>query len=68
MVAVPVVMGSLMRIPMGVLTYRLGAKRVFPALMLFSALPLAALAVWHQGYGQVVAFGFLLGAAGSSSP
>jgi MFS transporter, NNP family, nitrate/nitrite transporter len=66
MVAVPVVMGSLMRIPMGVLTDRLGAMRVFPALMLFSALPLGALAVWHQAYWQLVAFGFLLGLAGSS--
>ena len=66
MVAIPVVMGSLMRIPMGVLTDRFGARLVFPALMLFSALQLAALAVWHQGFGQLVAFGFLLGFAGSS--
>src|SRR5215472_8563728 len=66
MVAVPVVMGSLMRVPMGVLTDRLGAKRVFPALMIFSALSLAALAVWHQGYAQLLVFGFLLGVTGSS--
>ncbi|HXM57684.1 MAG TPA: MFS transporter [Candidatus Dormibacteraeota bacterium] len=66
MVAIPVVMGSLMRIPMGVLTDRLGARRVFPVLMLFSALPLAALAVWHDGFWPLVAFGFLLGVAGSS--
>ncbi len=65
-VAIPVVMGSLMRIPMGVLTDRFGARRVFPALMVFSALPLVALAVWHQGFWQLVAFGFLLGVAGSS--
>lgn len=66
MVAIPVVMGSLMRIPMGVLTDRFGARLVFPALMMFSALQLAALAVWHQGFWQLVAFGFLLGLAGSS--
>lgn len=66
MVAVPVVMGSLMRIPMGVLTDRLGARRVFPALMIFSALPLTALAVWHGGFWPLVGFGFLLGFAGSA--
>jgi MFS transporter, NNP family, nitrate/nitrite transporter len=66
MVAVPVVMGSLMRIPMGLLTDRFGARRVFPSLMAFSALPLALLAVWHQEFWQLIAFGFLLGVAGSS--
>src|SRR5215471_2637492 len=66
MVAVPVVMGSLMRIPMGLLTDRLGARRVFPALMLYSAVPLAALAIWHDGFWQLVVFGFFLGVAGSS--
>jgi NNP family nitrate/nitrite transporter-like MFS transporter len=66
MVAVPVVMGSLMRIPMGMITDRLGARVVFPALMIFSAIPLAALAVWHQAFWELVVFGFLLGLAGSS--
>jgi NNP family nitrate/nitrite transporter-like MFS transporter len=66
MVAVPVVMGSLMRIPMGLLTDRLGARRVFPALMLYSAVPLAALAIWHDGFWQLVVFGFFLGVTGSS--
>jgi NNP family nitrate/nitrite transporter-like MFS transporter len=66
MVAIPVVMGSLMRIPMGILTDRLGARRVFPALMVASAIPLAALALWHQSYWALVVFGFLMGLAGSS--
>ena len=66
MVAIPVVMGSLMRIPMGVLTDRLGATRVFPALMIVSAAPLVALAIWHGGFWPLVAFGLLLGVAGSS--
>lgn len=66
MVAVPVVMGSVMRIPMGIATDRLGARRVFPALMVFSAVPLAALAVWHEAFWQLVVLGFLLGFAGSS--
>jgi len=66
MVAVPVVMGSVMRIPMGIVTDRLGARWVFPALMTFSAVPLAALAVWHQAFWELIVFGFFLGVAGSS--
>ena len=66
MVAIPVVMGSLMRIPMGALTDRFGARRVLPALMVSSALPLLALAIWHQAFWQLIVFGFLLGFAGSS--
>jgi NNP family nitrate/nitrite transporter-like MFS transporter len=66
MVAIPVVMGSLMRIPMGIVTDRFGSRRTFPALMILSALPLAALAVWHEGFWPLLGFGFLLGFAGSS--
>ena len=66
LVAVPVVLGSLMRIPMGVLTDRYGARRVFPALMAFSALPLLAMATWHASFAALIGFGFLLGFAGSS--
>ncbi|HEY7202307.1 MAG TPA: MFS transporter [Candidatus Dormibacteraeota bacterium] len=66
MVAIPVVMGSVMRIPMGIVTDRFGARRTFPILMILSALPLAALAVWHQSFWPLVVFGFLLGLAGSS--
>ena len=36
MVAVPVLLGSLMRIPLGWLTDRLGGRRVFTALMAFT--------------------------------
>jgi NNP family nitrate/nitrite transporter-like MFS transporter len=66
LVAVPVVLGSLMRVAMGVLTDRYGARRVFPALMAFSSLPLFAIAIWHASFGTLIGFGFLLGFAGSS--
>lgn len=66
LVAIPVVLGSVMRVPMGVLTDRYGARRTFPALMAFTSLPLAAIAIWHASFASVVAFGFLLGFAGSS--
>ena len=67
MVAVPVLLGSLMRIPLGWLTDRYGGRRVFSALLAFTPLPLIALALWHDSLGTVLAFGFLLGFAGASS-
>ena len=66
MVAVPVLLGSLMRIPLGWLTDRHGGRRVFSALMAFTPLPLIALALTHATLGVVLAFGFLLGFAGAS--
>ena len=66
MVAVPVILGSLMRVPMGILTDRYGGRRVFVALMAWTVLPLVALALWHSSFAIVIALGFLLGFAGSS--
>ena len=66
MIAVPVLMGSLMRIPLGILTDRIGGRRVFTGLLAFTLLPLAALAVWHESFPAVIAFGFVLGFAGAS--
>jgi NNP family nitrate/nitrite transporter-like MFS transporter len=66
MVAVPVLLGSLMRIPLGWLTDRHGGRRVFSALMAFTPLPLVALALFHDSLGPILAFGFLLGFAGAS--
>jgi NNP family nitrate/nitrite transporter-like MFS transporter len=65
-VAVPVLMGSLMRVPLGVLTDRLGGRPVFTALLAFTLLPLAALAVAHDSFAALVVFGFFLGFAGAS--
>jgi NNP family nitrate/nitrite transporter-like MFS transporter len=65
-IAVPVLMGSLMRIPLGVLTDRLGGRLVFTALLAFTLLPLAALAAAHDSFAALVVFGFFLGFAGAS--
>lgn len=65
-VSIPVVLGSLMRIPLGVLTDRLGGRRVFTALMAFTPLPLVGLALFHDSWTAVLVFGFLLGFAGAS--
>jgi MFS transporter, NNP family, nitrate/nitrite transporter len=66
MVAVPVLLGSIMRIPLGWLTDRLGGRRVFTALMAYTPLPLIGLALFHDSLGVVLLFGFLLGFAGAS--
>lgn len=65
-VAVPVLLGSLMRIPLGWLTDRFGGRRVFSALLSYTLLPLIALAIWHDSLAAILAFGFLLGFAGAS--
>ncbi len=65
LVAVPVILGALARIPMGMLTDRFGGRVIFTGLMLFSA-GAAASVPFARGYGQLVTFGFLLGMAGSS--
>jgi NNP family nitrate/nitrite transporter-like MFS transporter len=66
MVAVPVLLGSIMRIPLGWLTDRHGGRRVFTALMAFAPLPLIALALFHDALAPIIVFGFLLGFAGAS--
>lgn len=66
MVAVPVILGSLMRIPLGWLTDRIGGRRIFVALMVFTILPLIALALFHDSFATLLIFGFLLGFAGAS--
>ncbi len=65
LVAVPVILGSLLRIPAGLLTERYGARVVFPLLMASLAVPLVLAAV-SRSYGGLLTAGFLLGAAGAS--
>lgn len=64
--AIPLVLGSLMRIPVGILTERYGGRSVFTALMAYSVIPLVLLALDHRSYLVVIALGFLLGVAGAS--
>lgn len=66
LVAIPVVLGSLMRVPLGYLSQRIGGRTTFAGLMLFALLPLLAIAAWHESFGVLIAFGFLLGFAGAS--
>ena len=63
--AVPVVLGSLLRIPVGALTDRLGGRLMFPLVLGLSALPAAAFG-FVDGYAALIVVGFFLGIAGSS--
>lgn len=65
LIAVPVLLGSLARLPVGMLTERLGGRLVFTAL--FGAVAVAAAVLpMARGYNELVVYAFLLGLAGSS--
>jgi NNP family nitrate/nitrite transporter-like MFS transporter len=59
-VAVPVLLGSLGRIPLGMLTDRLGGRSVFTAVMILSIIP-AFLMGGVQDYTHLLIYGFLIG-------
>lgn len=65
LVAVPVLLGAVARIPLGLLTDRFGGRIVFTVLMAFLVLPLA-LAGFTDSYGSLIAVSFFLGVAGAS--
>src|SRR5687768_14209242 len=64
LVAVPVLLGSLARLPMGLLTDRFGGRVMFTALFAFTAVA-AAIVPRAASYEQLLAYGFLLGVSGS---
>jgi len=65
MVAVPVLLGSVARLPVGMLADRFGGRLVFSLLMLLCAAP-AFLTPTARTYQQLLVGGFFLGLAGSS--
>ena len=65
LVAIPVLLGSLLRFPMGVLTDRYGGRGVFTVLLVFSAIA-AWIVPMTSSYPSLVAAAFLLGVAGST--
>jgi NNP family nitrate/nitrite transporter-like MFS transporter len=64
-VAIPVVLGSLFRIPIGILADRFGGRIVFSLLLLFAVIPADFIALVHSYAGLLIG-GFFLGLAGSS--
>jgi len=65
LVSVPVLLGSLARLPMGMLTDRFGGRLVFAALLAFSSLA-AFLVPLTTSYQSLLMAAFLIGMAGSS--
>lgn len=60
--AIPVLLGSLGRIPLGILTDRYGGRIVFIAVLIASIIP-AVLMGWVDDYWQLLVNGFFIGIA-----
>jgi NNP family nitrate/nitrite transporter-like MFS transporter len=65
-VAVPVVVGSLGRIPVGALTDRLGARVMFPAVSALTIVPVLFVGLFGTSYAAVLIGGFFLGIGGTA--
>lgn len=66
LIAVPVLLGSLLRIPLGVITDRHGGRKVFTWLMALTLIPLTGLAIWHESFPWVIGCALFLGLGGAS--
>jgi MFS transporter, NNP family, nitrate/nitrite transporter len=65
LIAVPVLLGSVMRIPIGILADRLGGRRVYVFTMLFLTLPLIG-ASFTSSYEGLLWCAFFIGMAGTT--
>ena len=65
MIAIPVLLGSLGRIPAGMLADRFGGRRVFSALLFLCAIPAATIG-FSTSYTQLLFLGLFLGMAGTT--
>ena len=64
LVAVPVILGSIARIPLGIVTDRYGGRIVFTVFLFFLAVPLL-LAGFATSYGMLLGVALILGVAGA---
>lgn len=65
-VALPVVVGSLGRIPVGALTDRLGGKTMFPLIAALTIIPTLFVGFFDSSYALLIVGGFFLGIGGTS--
>ncbi|MFF0573355.1 MFS transporter [Streptosporangium saharense] len=65
LVAIPVLVGSLGRIPVGVLTDKLGGRVMFAAVCFVTIVPVLGVGL-SDSYGWLLLWGFLLGLGGTS--
>jgi NNP family nitrate/nitrite transporter-like MFS transporter len=68
MISIPVILGSLLRIPLGLLTDRIGGRVVFTGMLFYSAAAAALVGFADSAgsYPAMLGAGFLLGTAGAS--
>ena len=66
LVAVPVLVGSLGRIPVGALTDRFGARVMFPAVSAATILPVLFVGLLGDSYVRLLIGGFFLGVGGTA--
>ncbi|MEI7033637.1 MFS transporter [Streptomyces pratensis] len=66
LVAVPVLVGSVGRVPVGALTDKYGAKLMFPLVSALTIVPVLLLVPARNSYGAMLAVGFLLGLGGTT--
>lgn len=65
LIATPVILGSLMRLPMGMMADRFGGRIVLGVLLLFIAIAALLLSLAHS-YAQLLFWALILGMAGTS--
>ncbi|MBR8744236.1 nitrate/nitrite transporter [Nocardiopsis sp. MG754419] len=66
LVAFPVLVGSLGRIPVGTLTDRYGGRLMFTVVCFLSIVPTFLVGLSAQSFGMLLLWGFFLGVAGTS--
>ncbi|UZN03200.1 MFS transporter [Cellulomonas sp. S1-8] len=66
LVAVPVIVGSLGRIPVGALTDRVGARVMFPAVSILTVLPVLYVGLVAESFAAMLVGGFFLGLGGTA--
>lgn len=65
LVAIPVILGSIMRIPLGILSDKFSGRKVYTITMLFLIFPLIG-ASFAQSYAAILFYAFFIGMAGTT--
>ena len=65
LIAIPVLLGSIGRLPMGILADKFGGRVVFGMLLVFCLIPAFGASFTH-GYASLIVWGFVIGCAGTS--
>lgn len=65
LLATPVLLGSIMRVPVGILSDKYGGKKVYLILMVFILIPLIMIPMVHS-FGMLLVAALLVGMAGTS--